>query len=92
MTSDAKDARERLPGTHTTAAPACAAASFTRLEVVGDIVPARPPHRFVSPLRTAAPYGQPRPPGGWLCWQVSWLAGHCLASDLPGFPVAYGWT
>jgi len=30
----------------------------------------------------------PRPPVGWLCWQVSWLAGRCLASSLPSFPVA----
>jgi len=28
-----------------------------------------------SPLRKTAPYGTPRPPVGWLCWQVSWLAG-----------------
>src|SRR5271168_423183 len=33
----------------------------------------------------------PRPRSASRRWQVSWLAGHRLTADLPGFPVVMNW-
>jgi len=85
VTRDAKDARER---THArrfqTTLRQRRRSSECHSESRGrDLT--RPSHRFRVTAANSRSVWTPRPPVGWLRWQVSWLAGRYLR---PAFPVS----